>query len=196
MKLILTLLVFSLGIVSSLEARISSESLKEGETLTGEKILLNQVDTVCLYLSTNTIIYVPKLTKEKKVNVTLTLLGSLGSQEQKSLENLLLRHIQTFNKTLKERLEFYAPKLAKELDPAQDIEFAIQAGTQKKLIATWKRGTLYWSAPHEVSQARVVQTPEPLKTEEAPQEEPTKKRCPALVGGKKSQETSQTTETN
>lgn len=150
------------------EARIRKETLKESETMTAGKLFLNQVDTVCLYLSTERIIYVPKLKNELKLEVTVTFLDEAD-------RDFILRHTKTFQKTLKERLEFYTPQLAKEFDEQKDIAFTVQTGADRRPVGQFDEGTWIWIG--EEGGHRTRKTEEPLSD--------CKRKCPALIGGEK-----------
>lgn len=172
--------VFFLGSVGSLHAKMTPATFNAGESLTSGKLFLNQVDTVSLYLTTERIIYVPRLTEGLHLNVGLTLLGMSFGSDAAEMEKFVTRHIHAFNKTLKERLEFYAPQLAKEFDPNQDVDFVVKVGADQKSVATWQGGEWKW-----------IDT---LKEQTRVSEGRSKKKCPALIGTKKTEETPPVTE--
>ncbi|MDO8518956.1 MAG: hypothetical protein Q7T11_02190 [Deltaproteobacteria bacterium] len=197
------LVILSIGFltVSVAEARMQTDTFNSGEQLTSGKLFLNQVDTVSLYLSTPKIVYVPRLTKEMQLKMTLTLLGNSFSGNKKGWQNLVLRHIKTFNKTLMERLEYYTPELAKQFNPETDVEFEIKTGADRDTVATWSQGQWHWVKASGVVGAVVPVAAVATNTAEEPslsqpqteisseeQPAPAKKRCPAMIGGYKTEE--------
>ena len=173
--------VFFLGNVGSLHAKMTPTTFNAGESLTSGKLFLNQVDTVSLYLSTEKIVYVPRLTQDLHLSVSLTLLSMSFGSDAAEMEKFVTRHIHVFNKTLKERLEFYAPQLAKEFDPNQDVDFVVKVGAEQKSVATWQGGEWKWidASKKQNSVAEVGSD---------------KKKCPAMIGIKKEEETPPTIE--
>ncbi|MBI5299366.1 MAG: hypothetical protein HY877_03610 [Deltaproteobacteria bacterium] len=174
--LIELVVVFFLGSVGLLHAKMTPATFNAGESLTSGKLFLNQVDTVSLYLSTERIVYVPRLTQDLHLSVSLTLLGMSFGSNTTEMEKFVVRHIQAFNKTLKERLEFYAPQLAKEFDPNQDVDFVVKVGADQKSVATWQGGEWKWIDTSK-KQASVVEVGSD------------KKKCPAMIGTKKEEGT-------
>ncbi|MDP2600010.1 MAG: hypothetical protein Q8P84_04660 [Deltaproteobacteria bacterium] len=179
------LLTICLALVSvSAHARIQKETFNAGEQLTAGKLFLNQVDAVSLYLSTQRIVYVPRLTDDMRLGMSLTLLGEKLTANRAQMQELVTRHINTFNKTLMERLQYYTPQLAGEFKPMEDVEFVIQTGSGKKAVATWKGGEWKWltasvgTAAPVAAQIEEVAAPQPQKNGK----DSCKKRCPALIG--------------
>ena len=175
----------------SVEARMQKETFNSGETLTAGKLFLNQVDAVSLYLSTQRIVYVPRLTEAMQLNVSLTLLGNAAATDRETLQKLVTRHINTFNKTLVDRLEYYTPQLAKEFKPMEDVTFVVQSGSEKETVATWKGGEWKWLAAGSAAPAATQTAPQaepqvtPQEVVPQPEKKSCKKRCPALIGGDK-----------
>lgn len=170
--LFMALLAALFSTPSKVFARLQAKAFDEKTSLTAGQLFLNQVDTVSLYLKTANVVYVPRLTESKKLSVELILLGRLSAGEQDGIKSLAMRHINTFNKTLKERLEFFTPELAKQFDPKSDVAFRIQAGAKKEPVAVWENGSWNW--------IKVVNSAAPL-SEEPVAEKNCKKKCPALL---------------
>lgn len=170
-------------------ARLSAKAFNEKTSLTAGQLFLNQVDTVSLYLKTANVVYVPRLTEAKKLSVELVLLGRLSAGEQADIKSLAMRHIHTFNKTLKERLEFYTPKLAKDFDFKKDVTFRILVGAKKEPVALWQEGE--WNWIKRVSSVAPKSAPKsaeaPLPGEPAAEKD-CKKKCPALLTHKSQSE--------
>ena len=176
--------IFSVVFAAHLEAKMRSETFNSGETLTAGKLFLNQVDTVSLYLSTDRVVYVPHLSKEMHLSVALTLLGTSFGADQNALQEFVTRHINTFNKTLMERLQYYTPSLAKEFDPEKDVDFSVRMGADKTTVATWSEGQWHWvKVPTGVEKGTAVKAA-PVSAVPAEENVPSKKRCPALIGHK------------
>ncbi len=176
MKKILFLNLVLLLLSFQAEARIRKESMKESETMTAGKLFLNQVDTVCLYLSTERIFYVPKLKDNMRLEVTVTFLDEVD-------RDFVQRHARTFQKTLKERLEFYTPELAKEFDEQKDIAFTVQTGAEKRVLGRFEEGAWTWIGE---------EAPRVKKAEESLSD--CKRKCPALIGGEKGESGQRTTD--
>lgn len=189
---IFILLVSGVFVGGGAFARLDEKVLKEKASLTVEQVFLGQVDTVALYLSTPSIIYVPRFEAGKKLLVEIVFLNRSVAGQKEGLKKLAVRHIGTFNKALKERLEFYTPGLAKRFDPKKDVAFHVLAGGKKELAATWEEGEWFWAkmigpAPStkvESPKMRAVAPEAVVEVSEAP-EEGCKKSCPAMRGAKK-----------
>jgi len=189
MKMIFILLFWVLFSAQGAEARMTSGTFNAGEKVTAGKLFLNQVDAVSLYLTTERVVYVPKLTSDLRLHVELTLLG-MSADNQEALRSFVMRHVSTFNKTLRERLEYQTPALAKEFDPEKDVQFSIHVGTNKKKVATWAEGQWMWVARVKEAQAPRAEQAVPAKIVSAqPVEEELvrgekknyAKKCPALM---------------
>ncbi|OGQ05286.1 MAG: hypothetical protein A2W61_03425 [Deltaproteobacteria bacterium RIFCSPLOWO2_01_44_7] len=196
MKKVFILLFLGLALQPIAQARMSGDTFNSGEKVTAGKLFLNQVDMVSLYLSTERVVYVPRLTSDTHLSVELTILG-MGSNASEALKNFVMRHINTFNKTLRERLEYYTPTLANEFDPTQDVQFSIHVGTDKRKVATWSGGQ--WAWVERVQKQRVAEaspvtqatSPQPfteIQPKEVQKEKKTcEKSCPAMIGEEETQ---------
>lgn len=163
-------------------ARLQADAFDEKTELTAGQIFLNQVDTVALYLKTANVVYVPRLTGEKKLSVELVLLGRRPAATQEGIRELAMRHIRTFNKTLKERLEFYTPKLANDFDFKNDVAFRVVLGAKKETVARWENGEWRWVMPATSALATARVAPENSPTSK-------KEKCPALIKPKPKEKT-------
>lgn len=192
MKRFVRLFIFSsLFMGLAIQARVSDQTLAQPVPMTAEKLLLQQVDTVCLYLSTSHIVYVPEYQSEnKRFLIKIALLDITTEMNHGQLRKFVLRHIEAFQKELKKRLNFYAPELAAEFNEQEDLRFLIQRGAEKKTIGRFENNVLNWyedrsEAPAAAeSQATEVAEEEsvPATPVEALEPSDCKKRCPALVG--------------
>lgn len=180
-KVILWILAV-VAFASLAEAKMSQKTFSSAETLTAGKLFLNQIDTVCLYLATERIVYTPSLDPDTlHLNMNLTLLDVAYQPGSDSLKNFVLRHVRTFNKTLKERLKFYTPELAKEFNAEEDVEFAIQVGPERKKLAHYKEGKWVWLAQGAPAAAAAAPIEIRPKLEPAALDvSPCKSKCPAL----------------
>lgn len=163
-------------VIATAEAKISKSDFNAAEPMTSGKLFMNQVDTVSLYLSTDHIVYAPRLTDDFHVRIAVTLLGLSFNDDQKAMEDFLNRHVTTFNDTLKERLNYFTPQIAKDFDADSDLEFVIQVGEERKSVGLWKNGKWIWgeNKPEEIQAM--------LETENKTS---SKKQCPALLKPKK-----------
>ncbi|MBI4224346.1 MAG: hypothetical protein HY609_05385 [Deltaproteobacteria bacterium] len=183
------LLIFLLipGMVS---AQMRDRTFATAEPMTAGKLFLDQVDKVSLYLSTDRIVYTPRLEREMQLKVTITLLSTAYRGPTQELRQFVLRHVRTFNKTLTERLKFYTPELAKEFDAERDVSFLIQIGADRQKIAAVESGKWQWlggsarQAPER--RLRVVEQPWPKPEAET---SACKKSCPALIKKKPREKT-------
>lgn len=177
-KLNLVLIVaLSLGFLGQAEAKIRKETLNSNEPMTAEKLFLNQVDTVCLYLATERIVYVPKLKEDMKLAVTITFLDVVEVSPSDKLRNFFLRYVHTFQKTLKERMGIYTPELAKEFDEKKDIAFTIQAGGEHRPVAQVAEGEWFWLEAAQSSNASGTPAASDAVCD-------CKRKCPAWKGAK------------
>jgi len=158
------------------QAKINKRKFESNEKISAGKLFMGQVDFVSLYLSTDHVVYVPRLTPDMKVQATITLLGMTFGEDKEALKEFVLRHINTFNKTLAERLNYYTPELAKQFKTEEDVEFIVQVGEQRNHVASWKVGQWIWNdgSAEPVSQL--------LSSE---QKAECRKKCPALIKKKK-----------
>src|SRR3989338_927060 len=140
-KIFFLLLVLSLA---PAHAKVRKETFKKAKPLTEGQLFLSQVDTICLYLTTPNVVYTPKLEENHQLKVTITFLDVSEESHSESLRVFTLRHIETFKKTLKERMEFYTPEMEKEFDFETDIEFFIQMGADRQRIARYSEGKWFW----------------------------------------------------
>jgi len=176
-KSVLITLAFLVFSVPAAKAKISKRQLGASESVTAGKLFMSQVDTVSLYLSTDHIVYVPRLTQDLKVRATMILLGLSFGNDQKALEEFVNRHVTVFNKTLVERLEYYTPSLAKNFKPETDVEFVVQIGPDRKPAGVWRGGNWIWGTEEGQDVTEVLETDRKI----------CKKKCPALLKSKKTQ---------
>ncbi len=161
-------------------AKISKSEFKSSERLTAGQLFMNQVDIVSLYLSTDHVIYVPRLTPDRTVRITITFLGMNFGGDEKGLQDFATRHINTFNSTLQERLAYYTPELAKEFKPEEDLEFIIQVGEERKVVGAWTKGAWVWTSEKGVEEVQKVLSEESKST--------CRRKCPALIQKKEVKE--------
>lgn len=120
-------------------ATITESALKKKVVITEEAALLQQVDTVSLYLSSNKIAFAPRLAGGVIEVETTVLAPELIAHRAKAKE-FVTRTIGTFISVLKERLPIYAPDIAARFDPAKDIAFHVNSGTSRTPLGAWKGG--------------------------------------------------------
>lgn len=159
-------------------SQVRDKTFADAEPMTAGKLFLDQVDKVSLYLSTDRIVYTPRLEKEMKLKVTITLLGTVYQGPTQKLREFVLRHIGTFNKTLTERLEYYTPELAKEFDADRDVSFLIQVGADRHKIASFESERWMWLARASAPQSRTEGAPSACR-----------QHCPALIKKKPKEKT-------
>lgn len=171
----------------SVEARMEEMTLAKPVTMTAEQLLLQQVDTVCLYLKTPNIAYIPKYRPNEPLSVQITLLDVAMVDGHEDLKTFMLKHIKAFRKELQGRLRLYTPELAAEFDENEDLEFLIQMGAEKKPVAEFKGETWKWlerelPAPKKHAAVESTETESAVPVAIALEPSDCKKRCPALVG--------------
>lgn len=182
-KIIVFSCLLSLLSFTKSEAKVRQKSFDATAQMTAGQLFLNQVDTVCLYLSTQNIVYVPHLTKDKDLDVDLVFLQGSYAADKERLKDFATRHIKAFQKALKERLEFYTPQIADEFDLNNDLAFIIKVGGEKKTYAQFKEGNWTWTKGEELT-SRGEPLPTPAEEESKAE---CKENCPALVGKKPAQ---------
>lgn len=141
MKLISLVIASAVLFLSfQLHAELKKSDLEKGATLTQEATLLQQVDTISLYLTSERVVFAPRLTKEGIVEVESTILAPELISNKEDMERYMARLIDTFIRLLKERLPTFAPAIAKGFDSNKDIVFVVNAGAKRKPVGTWKGG--------------------------------------------------------
>lgn len=182
------LLLFSCSVAA--RAELKAEALETRQTLTAKQILLQQIDTVSLYLQTENIVYVPKYREKDPILLKIFFLkkekGTSGE-----FRDLGLRHVKAFQNGLKERLSIYTPELAASFDAVTDLEFEIYAGTDRKKVAQVTKGE--WTSAKEVYLVEIppkrsmeANPVDPKQVyEEESREVAEKKKCPAMIDGSK-----------
>ncbi len=127
-------------------AELSQRDLDKRVTMTEKAALLQQVDTVSLYLSSERVKLAPRLTDAGVVDVEMTVLDPYLAADRARLRDFVVRNVTTFNDVLAERLPIYAPALAKEFDAKRDVRFRINRGAARVPVATWSGGQFAWVA--------------------------------------------------
>lgn len=122
-------------------AEIKKEDLSKNVVLTEEAMLLSQVDTVSLYLTSDRAVFAPRLSNGI-VEIDMTVLASDLVSDSAKMKDYSSRIINTFISVLSERLPDFAPMIAKTFSPEKDIVFTISAGADKTPAGSWKSGKL------------------------------------------------------
>lgn len=120
-------------------ATITKSDLKKKVVVSQEAQLLQQVDTVSLYLSSSRVAFAPRL-KEGLIEVETTVLDPALVAKPSKARSFVSRLIDTFIATLGERLPIYAPDVAATFDPKKDIRFIVNAGPARSPIGVWAGG--------------------------------------------------------
>src|SRR3989344_3481780 len=121
-------------------AKVSQRDFNSSQSVSAGKLFMSQVDIVSLYLSTDHVVYVPRLTDDLRIRVSMTLLGFSFGNDQAALEEFVTRHISTFNTTLSERLNYYTPAIGRTFSAKEDVEFNVQIGPERKPVGIWPGG--------------------------------------------------------
>ena len=188
MRLFLASLLF-LTLSDKAYAELTAETLQAAQTLTAKQILLQQIDTISLYLQTENIVYVPKYREKDPIQIKIFFLKKSGSPAG-DFRDLALRHVGAFQKALKERLAIYTPELAQQFDADSDLEFLIHVGTKRKMVAQVLKGK--WVSEKGIYVVETEANPSEKTTPVDPKEvfaeeskETPEKKCPAMIGSKK-----------
>lgn len=144
----LILVCLSVFLSQNLTAEIKKSELGKQVALTQEALLLQQVDTVSLYLSSDKVAFAPKLSGDR-IEVETTLLDPTLAQHAGETGSYVARLVDTFINVLKERLPSYAPSLAKSFDPKKDILFMVNSGAERLSVGTWRGGV--WASANTPS---------------------------------------------
>lgn len=136
---VLAILLISLFAIPS-SAVIKKADLQKRNVLTEEAELLSQVDTISLYLSSDRIVFAPRLTKAGVIEVETTVLSRDLTANVGRLKSYVERIVDTFVSVLKERLPVYAPAVAKSFDSEKDIVFIVNAGVERRSVGCLKGG--------------------------------------------------------
>lgn len=121
-------------------AVIKRADLQKRNVLTEEAELLSQVDTISLYLSSDRIVFAPRLTKAGVIEVETTVLSRDLTANVGRLKNYVERIVDTFVSVLKERLPVYAPAVAKSFDYTKDIVFIVNSGVERRQVGFLRGG--------------------------------------------------------
>ena len=70
---LLTGLVVGLLAANIAVAKVSQSDFNSSETVTAGKLFMSQIDIVSLYLSTDHVVYVPRLTDDLRIRISMTL---------------------------------------------------------------------------------------------------------------------------
>lgn len=172
-------------------AELSAEALGTPKTMTAKQILLQQIDTVSLYLQTENIVYLPQYRESESIQIKIFFLKK-GGKLSGDFRDFALRHVKAFQTGLKERLNIYTPELAQTFNGDTDLEFEIYAGTNRKLIAqvtkgSWisAKGVYVVEADPQLTEKATPVDPEKVYEEESQEQEQEKPSCPAMVGNGK-----------
>lgn len=124
---------------SAVYAGIRDSDLRKKVVITEEAALLQQVDTVSLYLSSERAALAPRLAGGI-IEVETTLLASDLIISPSKGREYVARLAETFLAVLKERLPIYVPDIATRFDPAADITFVVNAGAERRFLGAYKGG--------------------------------------------------------
>lgn len=142
----IALSLFLFAFSRSASAEPKNTDLSGQVVLTEEAVLLSQVDTVSLYLSSNKLQLAPRLNKDKVVEVETTVLDAGLIADPAKLTKFVTRISDTFVSVLKERLPVYAPALAEKFDLKKDIIFNVNTGAGRSPFGVIKGGTFKLAA--------------------------------------------------
>jgi hypothetical protein len=127
-------------------AKIRQRDLNRRVVVTERAALLQQTDTVSLYLSSEKVALAPRLTKGGIVDVESTVLDRGLIANRHDMKAYVLRLAKTFISVLEERLPTYAPSVARKFNSRTDITFSVNEGTSTRSIAILSGGIWTWSA--------------------------------------------------
>jgi hypothetical protein len=185
------------------QGKIKQADLSRQTVVTEQAALLNQVDTVSLYLTSPKVSYAPRLSPQGIIEVEVTVLDPALIRDRAKLEDFVSRQVRTFTSVLMERLPIYAPAVAAHFNPQTDMTFFVNAGANRQRVATvsgnawvwWKEGAsaavpppAAASAPTPMpAKASAIPPPAPAagKGKQAPAPVPASKEASAAEGGKK-----------
>lgn len=133
--------VIAIVLVSfGLSAEIKQSDLDKRVVLTEEAALLSQIDTVSLYLSSDKVKFAPRLTKDRIIEIEMTLLSPDIVSDKTRLKSYAERLAGTFVSVLKERLPNFAPAIAGKFNADKDISFVVNRGSERVPLGTLKGG--------------------------------------------------------
>lgn len=171
--------LLALSLTAALSAQV--QIFDEPEAMTAGKLFLDQVDKVSLYLSTDRIVYTPRLQEGAQLHMTITLLEFQAEPRSEALQDFILRHVGTFNKTLTERLKLYTPDLAREFNAKRDVSFLIQIGPDRQKIAAVQNGKWEWLKTKTAAGTPTKRVRMVVRPASKPEISECKKNCPALL---------------
>lgn len=191
-----TLIIVTIAFASVLAFRASAEirrqDLNRKIEVTEEQQLMNQVDIVSLYLTSEKAAWEPQLTYEGRIRVEITVLSRNLINNHNLLEDFISRQIDIFKRELSRRLHSSAPSVASHFNPDGDLVFIINEGANRHAVAEVQNGRWYWTAKRNSAPAKASSSQKTSAVSSEAEEETSygtvKSRnscnCPALVGRK------------
>lgn len=182
--LIVWMTVLVMGGAPSAFAELKKADLSQRAPVTQGGALLNQVDILSLYFSSERVAHAARLVGNKRVDIESTVLDITLAVDKLELERFLTRQIETFVAVLAERLKTYAPSVAQTFDAKKDIRFLIKGGADRQLLAMWEGGAWRSATPEDstIIQAERAVAAVPALSEAHAEAVTAKKACacPAL----------------
>jgi hypothetical protein len=172
-------------------AEIRREDLNRKIEVTEEQQLMNQVDIVSLYLTSEKAAWEPQLAYDNKIRVEINVLSQKLINNHDLLEDFVSRQISIFKRELSRRLHSSAPGVASHFDADNDLIFVVNEGAGRYKVAEVQNGRWHWTAKRSSSPAGTSSSrsaKDAAYYEETTSYKAVKKpnscNCPALVGRK------------
>lgn len=190
--LIIVTIAFASALALQASADLRREDLNRKIEVTEEQQLMNQVDIVSLYLTSEKAAWEPQLTYDGRIRVEIAVLSQKLVNNHNLLEDFVSRQIAIFKRELSRRLHSSAPSVASRFNPDSDLVFVINEGPNRYTVAEVRNGQWYWTAKRSGAPAKASSSAKTVEdtgeAEETTSYNTVKRQnscnCPALVGRK------------
>ncbi len=146
MKNLMSIIIvfFAFLITCQSYAELRREDLNNRIEIREEQQLMNQVDIVSLYLTSENVAWEPRLI-DNKIEIDITILSQRLINDPNLLEDFVSRQIAIFKRELLRRLQTYAPTIALHFDQDSDVIFIIREKANNRKIAEVRDGNWYFA---------------------------------------------------
>ena len=128
--MVASMIVAATSIAPIAQGKIRDSDLRKNVVMTQEAALLQQADTVCLYLSSERASLVPRL-RGDAIEVEITVLAPELASNRAAAAEFASRLAKTFLSVMEERLPIYAPDVAASFDAGMDVVFHANLGSSR-----------------------------------------------------------------
>ena len=164
-----TVALVVLALALPAHAEIRKSDLRKNVVVTQEAAILQQADTVCLYLSSERASLAPRL-RGGVIEVEITVLAPELTSNRAAAVEFASRLARTFLSVFEERLPIYAPDVAASFDAVKDVVFHANLGAARTPLGRLTAGGLAGApvAPDRTAPLPAEAVGEGIRLSEAP----------------------------